>query len=466
MAPAKTNQNRGRILRIGVLLGGKIVEERLIRDRISVSVGQSMKNTFSVPVDGLPLEFTLFALDQQGKYWLRFLPRMDGRISDATSAVNTLDQLRQKGAQNVGEYYQVALGDSSRGKLTIGDLTVLFQFVTEPPRQPRPMLPASVRGTFADRFDPRLSVIMGSSIIAHFAIVIFALLMDVDNGDSTADRAYNLTFKPETYTAEIVVPQDKPQEKAEAGSAAPEKAKEPEKKAPERVVPTKAPTPDPDAGRKAAEAVAMKEEQAKALASALVSDDENGTQQGGMNKRRPGADLGQQLADVREGNKQITMGNNSGRGSRGNGDPKTGTGHGPGVDVADAGGVGSGKAVESNPIGRISVSSRPTGGEGTTLSAETILAKINGTYMPQIKRCYNEYLKKDAAARGKVTLAFTVNSTGRLVNGTASGMADEVDACIGKIMGGWTFPKPKDKDGGDAAEAEFALGLQLLPPGG
>ena len=39
--------------------------------------------------------------------------------------------------------------------------------VTEPPRQPKPMLPASVRGTFADRFDPQLSVIMGASIIAH-----------------------------------------------------------------------------------------------------------------------------------------------------------------------------------------------------------------------------------------------------------------------------------------------------------
>ena len=54
---------RQRILRIGVLLGGKIVEERLIRERTSVTIGQSMKNTFSIPVEGLPLEFTLFALD-------------------------------------------------------------------------------------------------------------------------------------------------------------------------------------------------------------------------------------------------------------------------------------------------------------------------------------------------------------------------------------------------------------------
>ena len=147
-----TSANRGRILRIGVLLGGKIVEERLIRERTPVTIGQSMRNTFSIPIEGLPLEFTLFALDES-RYSLRFLPKMDGRLSDAGGQVNTLDALKQRGAHNHGDYYQVGLTEHARGKLSFGDLTILFQFVTEPPRQPKPMLPASVRGTFADRFD-------------------------------------------------------------------------------------------------------------------------------------------------------------------------------------------------------------------------------------------------------------------------------------------------------------------------
>ena len=200
------NGPRPRILRIGILLNGKIVEERLIRERTSVSIGQSMKNTFSVPVDGLPLEFTLFAMDQ-GRYYLRFLNKMDGRLGDSTGSVNTLDALKSKGAQNAGDYWQVPLTDSSRGKLSLGDLTILFQFVTEPPRQPKPMLPASVRGTFADRIDPRLAVIMGASIIAHFAIVIVALLGDVEE-EGIAHRAYNLTFKQDTYKVEDVLPPD------------------------------------------------------------------------------------------------------------------------------------------------------------------------------------------------------------------------------------------------------------------
>jgi len=159
---------RQRILRIGVLLGGKIVEERLIRQRTSVTIGQSMKNTFSIPIEGLPLDFTLFALEE-GKYYLRFLTKMDGRLSEGSN-VHTLDTLKGHGATNHGDYWQVPLQETARGKLSLGDLTVLFQFVTEPPRQPKPMLPASVRGTFADRFDPRLSVILGTSIVLHFAI--------------------------------------------------------------------------------------------------------------------------------------------------------------------------------------------------------------------------------------------------------------------------------------------------------
>src|SRR5262245_29036094 len=95
--------SRARILRIGVLLGGKIVEERLIRERTSVTIGQSMKNTFSIPVEGLPLEFTLFSLEE-GKYYLRFLSKMDGRVSDASGQVSTLDSLKQRGATNAGEY--------------------------------------------------------------------------------------------------------------------------------------------------------------------------------------------------------------------------------------------------------------------------------------------------------------------------------------------------------------------------
>lgn len=441
---------RQRILRIGVLLGGKIVEERLIRERAPVTIGQSMRNTFSIPIEGLPLEFTLFALDE-ARYSLRFLPKMDGRLSDSSGQVNTLDALKSRGAHNHGGYYQVGLTESARGKLSLGDLTILFQFVTEPPRQPKPMLPASVRGTFADRFDPRLSVILGASIIVHFAIVIVALFTDIETESGIAERAYNLTFKQDTYTIDM----NSPKPDIAQGSAAPEK--KPDKG------PDKSKTPDrgDDAKRKA-DQVALQEQEASKFADLLTGEGANGTSEGDMSKRRPGAELGAQINEVREGGQTVKVGGGAGRGSRSDGDVRVGTGHGPNINgPGGTESAGGGKGQEKAPSGRISVADKQSFDE-STLTPDVVLAKIISAYMAGLKRCYKEFLKKDASARGKVTLSLTVNETGRTVKGAAHGFAGEVDGCIGTLMTGWRFPIPKDKDG-EVTEASFSITLQLVP---
>ena len=51
------------------------------------------------------------------------------------------------------------LDERSRGKVAVGDLSILFQFVTPPPPQPRPQLPASVRGSCFTGMDWALPVI-------------------------------------------------------------------------------------------------------------------------------------------------------------------------------------------------------------------------------------------------------------------------------------------------------------------
>ena len=104
---------------------------------------------------------------------------------------------------------------------------------------------------------------------------------------------------------------------------------------------------------------------------------------------------------------------------------------------------------------------RPTG-DASSLSPEAVLSKIQSAYMAGLKRCYREYLKKDASARGKVSLSLTVNETGRTVKGAAHGFAPEVDECITSLMSTWRFPIPKDKDG-EATDASFEIALQLVP---
>ena len=203
----------------------------------------------------------------------------------------------------------------------------------------------------------------------------------------------------------------------------------------------------------------MTEDDASRFADLLTGEGPNGTSEGDMSKRRPGADLGAQINDVREGGQNVAIGGGAGRGSRGDGDPRVGTGGG--LKTTTGGDIGTGKTVEKGPAGRISVSDKQTFDE-STLTPDVVLAKIQSAYMAGLKRCYKQYLNKDASARGKVTLSLTVNETGRTVKGSAKGFADEVDQCISGQMSSWRFPVPKDKDG-EVTEASFAITLQLVP---
>jgi hypothetical protein len=454
--PAAAGAQRPRILRIGVLLGGKIVEERLIRERTAVSIGQSMRNTFSIPVEGLPLEFTLFALDERGRYHLRFLSKMDGRLSDSSGQVNTLDALKSRGAAQVGDYWQVPLGESSRGKLSLGDLTVLFQFVAEPPRQPKPMLPASVRGTFADRFEPQLVIIMGTSILLHFALVLLFLLglLPEPEEHSIAAKAYNLVFQPEKYAVTLEEPKPAPDPNAGSGAGSSDEKK------PEKVAVAK---PKNDGGgRDEKKDVGMTQDDAEALANLMTGEGKNGTSEGDMSSRRPQGDLKGEIDAIKEGNKTVGVGGGANRGSRDGGGPRVGTGSGPKIDgPGGTESAGGGKLAEKGPQGRVSVSSK-AGGDESSLTPDAVLNKILSAYMAGLKRCYKQYLNKEATARGAVALSFTVNETGRLVSGNAKGFASDVDTCIQGQMSTWRFAVPKDKSG-EPTDANFAITLQLVP---
>lgn len=81
-------QEDRKILRIGIIQGGKIVEERLLRKREPVTVGEDIKNTFTVPHIGLPSRFPLFLL-KGDQYYLTMASWMNGRLS-LGSGVNTL----------------------------------------------------------------------------------------------------------------------------------------------------------------------------------------------------------------------------------------------------------------------------------------------------------------------------------------------------------------------------------------
>ena len=68
-----------KVLRIGIIQGGKIVEERLLRKRAKVTIGLAQRNTFVLPISSIK-SHTLFDL-QGDHYELAFTSEMDGRVA-------------------------------------------------------------------------------------------------------------------------------------------------------------------------------------------------------------------------------------------------------------------------------------------------------------------------------------------------------------------------------------------------
>ncbi len=157
-----------KVLRIGLVSGGRVMEERIIRDRTDVTVGPSERSMFVLSSDHIRSSHKLFELAGDG-YVLNFLEGMSGRVALPTG-VSDLEVLKGQSRRGPGGAYQVRLTEDSRGKVLVGDTTFLFQFVAPPPIQPRPQLPVAVtRG--AGGIDWRTTIIAAFAFFAHFMAI-------------------------------------------------------------------------------------------------------------------------------------------------------------------------------------------------------------------------------------------------------------------------------------------------------
>jgi len=154
-----------KVLRIGVVQSGRVVEERIIKQRTHVTVGPSEKSMFVISSDAVPANFRLFELVAD-EYCLNFVDSMTGRVA-LPSGISDLAVLKGHAKRSAQGIYQLKLTEDSRGKVVLGDVTFLFQFVAPPPVQPRPQLPVAVlRG--ATSIDWTTTMIAAFSFLIHF----------------------------------------------------------------------------------------------------------------------------------------------------------------------------------------------------------------------------------------------------------------------------------------------------------
>jgi hypothetical protein len=398
-----------KVLRIGIVQGGRVAEERIIKQRTHVTVGASEKNMFVVATQSLPATFRLFELIGTD-YYLNFLDGMSGRIALPTG-ISDLNVLKGQAKRNQQGAYQVRLTEDSRGKVVVGDTTFLFQFVAPPPVQPKPQLPVAVlRG--ASAIDWNTTIIAALSFLLHFLALgaIYSDWLDpvVDDEVSVAGLIDSLKALPPPPPVE-----EKPEEKPDE-TAKPEKTAETPAKA---AAPAAAGPKGPAAPMSAKEAAALSSELDK-IDMAVLAFAGTGPATAGVLKSGevPTGSLDQAAASaaaVGAGGGDLKLGGGGGAirpGAQGGGLAGIGaTGRGTGTE-----GTGSTGKLEG-PKGNASVGGASVSG-GTVSNAARVVAGMRAGF----RNCYQRGLAENPDASGSIRLTIRVGAGGEVAGVTPS----------------------------------------------
>lgn len=177
-----------RILRVGLVHQSRIIEEKLVKFGADVTVGLNPKNTLILPISKPPESYTLFAF-KDGKYSLRFTKGMTGKTS-VNGKILTFDEIREQGlARNEGNHFLLPVGMNDAGKVTFGEVRLLFQMVTPPPPPKKMPLPSAARGGPLKAFEGPFMWALVFSMIVNIAGVGGARYWWHASGQYEADQA-------------------------------------------------------------------------------------------------------------------------------------------------------------------------------------------------------------------------------------------------------------------------------------
>jgi TonB family protein len=437
-----------KVLRIGVIQGDKMVEERIIRSRETVTVGTSEKNHFVVSHASLPPSFDLFQL-VGGDYILNFTTDMRGRVGLA-GGVQALDQLRSTGAaRNAGNYWQVKLSDNSRGRVAIGDTTLLFQFIDPPPVQPRPQLPAAVVGGFVAGIDWLFTAFVMFSFMTHFGFIIF-----LENADWPVPPTL-ATIPPELSDIIFAEPEEPPPpedttptDDTQTDEPVEEVADTTETHETQEDTSDQTPAEhqqaeDQDA-RMVAEAASAQVDQL--LLGALGTDGAlHDVLAGGVVTGSSADVLAQaQGVGVASSSTGATLRDRSGGGTVGGSGSLSGLRHAEG----DTGARTEGGAItEAAPRGRFRTDTSDVEEDGSGEFDQQAVVRMIQTRRSAIQACYERELRATPTLAGRVAVAMTIQESGSVsgvhVTDNSTGN-DNVGSCVVRVIQGFRFnPGPE-----------------------
>lgn len=439
-----------RILRVGVIQNGQVVEERIFRNREAVTAGQGLKNSFVVASSAFPASLTLFEV-KGGKYQLRVTSVMQGRVALADGMLDLAAVATSGKGQKAGDAWVVEIPDSSRGKVTLGDTTLLFQFVAPPPLRVLPQLPANMRGNL-------LTFLATAASIDAVYLSSFALSLLLQAG--TILYAVNFVPPPardaamKEMTERIIkiianVEPPKPKEEEVPTEVDPnaevekDEVKTPEAKPEPEAKPAEEPRPRTQEEIRAAAAAQVKQNSAL---SALFNSDSGAGPALGISEAMSSKRAIEVIANQKMAGDGTGIASKSGLGGS---DGASGSVKLGGVDVSGSSSVGG--ATTARVAGTtgakvkilLKAEAESMAGSGS-LSLDKIREVIDRR-KKDIERCYERELAKDPGLKGRLEIKWTIGEEGTVTQADVgeNDLGSAVAACSKGFVRRWRFAKPE-----------------------
>ena len=436
MRAAAVSREAPRVPRIAMVVGGRIVDERLFRNAEAITVGTAEDATFTIAGASMPERFVL--VEHVGtKHYLRFVAGMTGRIALGNER-HELATLAERSHESRGAR-RIELTDDARGKVVLGGVTFLFQLVPAPPQATTPRLPLGVLDGFGASVDWRLAIIAAMSFLVHFAFVGGAYSDWMDPVVDT-DRSVSALIDMKRNLPDVPI-EDQKTNVTDAPTTTPKKADDVVAK----TGPVSPPGPTHTSNNKKSGPMSDKTAadlaaRADAMNIGMIASLNGGPATKGAIGRNddiPPVDLGSAAASAKgavHDNDPLGVG-------RASGPVKPGTNNGLASLANTHGDANQGPGPQGNaPAGpSLSVDVRPPIFDSQPVSdADRVVAKLR----PRFRKCYQDGLNDDPGMSGKTTLAAKVQPNGEVGNvdiAEVQGLSPKVTACMAKVLKGATF---------------------------
>jgi len=435
-----------KVLRIGKVQGGRVIEERVVKQRTHVTIGSSHTNMFLASGSNVPETMRLFEL-VANEYVINLSDAMTGRVA-LPSGITDVAQARASGlAKRVGNYYQLKLTDDARGKVVVGDTTFLFQFVAPPPVQPKPQLPLAVQGGLASQIDWTFTIIAAFSFLLHFGLA-GAVNSDwfdpvIDEDAETAALIQNAKDRP---TPPIEEKKDEPTDASKTAKADDKKDTGP-KPADTKKGPAGGAAGPKAGGVTAKNADALSKDLDALEMKALGSLGGTGPAQSSILK--PGASAADSSLDKVASKEGGVDTSGTGLKTGGGGGPLLpGQGGGKGLagvgDTKGGGGGGGGSGTDTSTVVKAPTGEASTGaaaGASNVKDADSVIARNRWRF----KACYTKALANDPSAGGTVKVTVKVGEGGEVVSASAasSDAPSGLTQCIVSSFNSMKFSAPE-----------------------